>query len=48
MTYWEFEATTRRFQQILEKMGINNALTDVGIAPGDTVYIGEERLEWSE
>ncbi|MFN2188145.1 MAG: GTPase ObgE, partial [Candidatus Promineifilaceae bacterium] len=31
MTYWEFEATTRRFQQILEKAGISQALVDAGI-----------------
>jgi GTP-binding protein len=48
MTYWEFEATTRRFQQILEKAGISQALVDAGISPGDTVYIGDETLEWSE
>ncbi|MFZ0547400.1 MAG: GTPase ObgE [Candidatus Promineifilaceae bacterium] len=48
MTYWEFEATTRRFQQILESMGITKALNDAGIEPGDTVYIGDEVLEWSE
>jgi len=48
MTYWEFEATTRRFQQILEKMGISAALKKAGIATGETVYIGEEVLEWSE
>jgi GTP-binding protein len=48
MTYWEFEATTRRFQQILDKMGISDALRKAGIAPGDTVFIGEEMLEWSD
>ncbi|MCI0396978.1 MAG: GTPase ObgE [Chloroflexi bacterium] len=48
MTYWEFEATARRFQHILEKMGISEALTEAGIEPGDTVYIGDEVLEWSE
>ncbi|UCG26207.1 MAG: GTPase ObgE [Chloroflexota bacterium] len=48
MTYWEFEATTRRFQQILETMGISNALLEAGIDSGDMVYIGEEVLEWSE
>jgi GTP-binding protein len=48
MTYWEFEATTRRFQQILEKMGISKALSDAGVSQGDTVYIGDEVLEWSE
>jgi GTP-binding protein len=48
MTYWEFEATTRRFQQILETMGISNALLDAGINNGDMVFIGDEELEWSE
>lgn len=48
MTYWEFEATTRRFQQILDKMGISKALKEAGISQGDTVFIGEEVLEWSE
>jgi GTP-binding protein len=48
MTYWEFDATTRRFQQILEKMGISEALVTAGVSEGDTVYIGDETLEWSE
>lgn len=48
MTYWEFEATTRRFQQILEAMGISEALEEAGIANGDKVYVGDEELEWSE
>jgi GTPase len=48
MTYWEFEATSRRFQQILDKMGISQALEEAGVAPGDTVYIGDEILEWGE
>jgi GTP-binding protein len=48
MTYWEFEATTRRFQQILDSMGISKALNTAGVQPGDTVHIGDEVLEWSE
>ena len=48
MTYWEFEATTRRFQQILETTGISSALLEAGINDGDMVFIGEEVLEWSE
>ncbi len=48
MTYWEFEATTRRFQQILDRMGISDALLEAGVADGDTVHIGDETLEWSE
>ena len=48
MTYWEFEATTRRFQQILEAMGISEALLEAGVINGDMVYIGDEALEWNE
>ena len=48
MTYWEFEATTRRFQHILERMGITAALREAGVSSGDTVIIGDEILEWSE
>ena len=48
MTYWEFEETTRRFQQILDSMGISKALIKAGVANGDTVHIGEETLEWSD
>ena len=48
MTYWEFEATTRRFQQILETMGISEALREAGIVNGDIVYIGDQELEWTE
>jgi GTP-binding protein len=48
MTYWEFEATARRFQQILDRMGISSALVEAGILVGDTVFIGDEILEWGE
>jgi GTP-binding protein len=48
MTYFEFEATSRRFQDILESMGITGALTEAGVRPGDTVFIGDEELEWEE
>jgi GTP-binding protein len=48
MTYFEFEATARRFQQILERMGISQALEEAGVQPGDTVHIGREALEWGE
>ncbi|MCA9936073.1 MAG: GTPase ObgE [Ardenticatenaceae bacterium] len=48
MTYFEFDATLLRFQQILEKMGITEALEEAGVSVGDTVYIGGEVLEWGE
>jgi GTP-binding protein len=46
MTYFEFMATALRFQRILESMGITAALEKAGIEVGDTVYIGDESLEW--
>lgn len=48
MTYWEFDATVQRFQRILDNMGITAALEKAGVEPGDTVYIGEEVLEWQD
>ena len=48
MTYFEFDATLLRFQQILEKMGITKALEEAGIETGDMVIIGEQSLEWGE
>ena len=47
MTYWEYFASVRRFQRILEAMGIADALRAEGIAEGDTVFIGEYELEWT-
>ena len=48
MTYFEFEATAVRFQRILESMGIAKALVNAGVEPGDTVFIGDEALEWMD
>lgn len=48
MTYFEFDATLNRFQQILERMGISEALEEAGVEVGDIVFIGDEELEWGE
>ena len=48
MTYWEYEQSVRRFQRILETIGIDKALRDKGVEPGDTVLIGEHELEWED
>ena len=48
MTYWDYEEAVARFQQILEAMGVSKALEAAGVQPGDTVYIGDHELEWSE
>jgi GTP-binding protein len=48
MTYWEHDQAVERFQRILETLGIRKALAEAGIQEGDTVYIGEFELEWSD
>jgi GTP-binding protein len=48
MTYWEYDASIRRFQKILEVLGVDMSLREAGIQEGDTVFIGEYELEWHE
>ncbi|MEL6151460.1 MAG: GTPase ObgE [Chloroflexota bacterium] len=48
MTYWENDEAIMRFQHILEATGITKALRDAGVQVGDTVYIGDYELEWSD
>jgi GTP-binding protein len=48
MTYWEYDQSVRRFQRILEALGIEQALRDDGIKQGDTVLIGDFELEWED
>lgn len=48
MTYWENFASVRRFQRIMESMGIAEELKARGIKEGDTVIIGDHELEWAE
>jgi GTP-binding protein len=48
MTYWEYFQSIQRFQRILSTLGIDQALRAAGIKEGDTVYIGDHELEWSE
>ena len=49
MTYWEEPQSIRRFQRILDTLGIEDALRKAGIENGETVYIGSEyELEWQE
>jgi len=48
MTYWEHSQSIRRFQKILEAMGVDRALRKAGVEPGDIVLIGEHELEWEE
>jgi GTPase len=48
MTYWEHDQSVRRFQRILQTLGIDDALRQAGVKEGDTVFIGDYELEWSE
>lgn len=49
MTYWEFEGSVRRFQKLIETLGVESRLREMGIENGDTVYIGDEHeLEWQD
>jgi GTP-binding protein len=47
MTYWEYDEAVRRFQGLLEHLGVEEALITAGVEPGDTVRIGEYELEWT-
>jgi GTP-binding protein len=48
MTYWQHDGSVRRFQKIMETLGVDEALRQAGIHEGDTVLIGEYELEWQE
>jgi GTP-binding protein len=48
MTYWEYEDSIRRFQHILETLGVDKALRQAGVQEGDMVFIGEYELEWTD
>jgi GTPase len=48
MTYWEHDASVRRFQRIMETIGVDTALEAAGAQQGDTVYVGDYELEYWE
>jgi GTPase len=48
MTYWEYDDSIRRFQRILESMGIDQALRESGIKAGDNVIIGNHEFTWQD
>jgi GTP-binding protein len=48
MTYWEYDEAVRRFQRLLESLGVEKALREAGVQEGDTVRIGEHELEWQD
>ncbi len=48
MTYWEYDQSIYRFQKILQVLGIDQALRNAGVREGDSVFIGDHELEWSD
>jgi GTP-binding protein len=49
MTYFEHAGSLRRFQRLMVKLGVDEALRKAGIQEGDTVSIGEDfELEWQD
>ena len=48
MTYWDYDEAVLRFHKTLEALGVVDALTEAGARSGDTVFIGDFELEWSD
>jgi GTP-binding protein len=48
MTYWDYEEAVQRFQKTLDFLGVTRALREAGVQEGDSVYIGDHELEWSD
>lgn len=48
MTYWDYDEAVLRFQKILATLGVTQALEQAGVQVGDTVFIGDYELEWTD
>jgi len=48
MTFWEHEGSLRRFQNLMERLGVDAALRSAGVNEGDTVIIGKFELDWQD
>lgn len=48
MTFWEHDGSVRRFQKMMQKLGVDEALRKAGIQEGETVYVGDFELEWQD
>lgn len=48
MTYWEHHGSVRRFQRLMEKLGVDKSLRDAGVQEGHTVFVGDFELEWQD
>ncbi len=48
MTRWDLEDSVLAFQRALKQSGVGPELERMGIQPGDTVFIGDFELEWTD
>ena len=48
MTFWEHDGSVRRFQRLMKTLGVDDALRESGVEPGDTVAIGDFELDWQD
>ena len=48
MTFWEHDGSVRRFQRLMESLGVDDALRSAGVADGDTIAIGDYELDWQD
>jgi len=47
-TVWNLDEAVSRFQRVLDRIGVVEALKQAGVQPGDTVRIGDRELVWEE
>jgi GTP-binding protein len=48
MTFWEHDGSVRRFQKLMESIGVDKALRKAGAENGDTVEIADFELDWQD
>jgi GTP-binding protein len=48
MTYWEYDDSVRRFQKLMERLGVDDALREAGIQEGQIVRIKDYELIWED
>ena len=48
MTYFDQIGSVRRFQRLMERLGVERALRQAGVQEGDTVVIGEWEMVWHD
>jgi GTP-binding protein len=48
MTFWEHPGSVRRFQRLMDVIGLDTALRKAGIHEGEDVFIGDYVLEWQD